>query len=468
MEAQVASTRGPIATNAAVRVTRGLQVRSSSSNDSASIDRGGSGSGRIVAIDITRGFAICWVVLYHLWSDLRYPNVYPQQGDSFRAVPHRFAEGNFGGGLAAIGDAFFRVGYLGVPLFMLLSGLSLTIVALRREPARSRVGPFLYRRLRRVMIPYWAGLAITLAFAAALAFVQWQRHGGAAYIDYLQRGDISIDGNQLFAGVLLAPRIFRDEWQFAPEGSLWFVLLIVQYYVLFPALLAVMKRVGPWLFLAMTLAMTLASLGAMTLVAGDLVEHRSWVEMGAPFRLFEFGAGMTIAYLLVLRPQTLAGVARTRLVGLSSAALGGAVFVAACLIAPGAPMAVVQGPTIVVGLALMFVPLIAKTPGWLEVSVPGRSLAWVGVISYTVLIVSEPLRSVTHTMSAEGAPDGWIVLWAIAGFVPLTLLLARPLARVLRLVEREEARLTVGELVGGVAAGGGIDVEVGATSVKSS
>ena len=462
----MASTRGPIATNAAMRVTRGLERRTSSLNDSANIDRGRAGSGRIVAIDITRGFAICWVVLYHLWSDLRYPNVYPQQGDAFRAVAHRFAEGNLGGGLTAVSDAFFRVGYLGVPLFMLLSGLSLTIVALRREPARQRVAPFLYRRLRRVMIPYWAGLVITLVFAAALAFVQWQRHGGAGYVDYFQGGDISVDANQLFAGVLLVPRIFRDEWQFAPEGSLWFVLLIVQYYVLFPVLLAVMKRAGPWLFLIATLAVTLASLGAMTWVAGDLVEHRSWVEMGAPFRLFEFGTGMTIGYLLVRWPQTSAVVARPP-IALAAASVGCVVFVAACLIAPVAQLAVVQGPAIVVGLALMFAPVLAKPPGWLEVSMPGRALAWVGVISYTVLIVSEPLRSVTHTMSAEGAADGWIVLWAVAGFVPLTLLLARPLALVLGLVEREEPRLTVGELVGATG-GSGIDVEVSAPAAKGS
>jgi peptidoglycan/LPS O-acetylase OafA/YrhL len=448
----VATTRDSLATNTAARVARRTQPTPSSFDGPASADGGSAGSGRIIAIDITRGFAICWVVLYHVWSDLRFPNVYPQQGDAFRAVPHRFADGNFVGGLTAIGDAFFRVGYLGVPLFMMLSGLSLTIAALRRGPARQRVAPLLMRRLRRVMIPYWAGLAITLTFASALAFVQWQRHGGASYLDFLQRGDINVDGNQLFAGTLLAPRIFRDEWQFAPEGSLWFVLLIVQYYLLFPVLLVAMKRVGPRLFLAATLVVTLASLTLMTVFAGDLVEHRSWVEMGAPFRLFEFGLGMTIGWLLVRRPTAFDGIVRAPM-ALASAMIGAAVFVAACLIAPDAQTAVLQGPAIVLGLALMFAPLIAKTPGWLEASAPGRALAWIGVISYTVLIVSEPLRSVTHTMSAEGAADGWIVLWAIAGFVPLTLLLARPLAMVLGLVERE-SRVTVGELVGRSARGG--------------
>lgn len=413
-----------------------------------------SAPGRIVAIDIIRGFAIMWVVLYHLWTDVRYPNVYPAQGDAFRAVPHRFAEGNLAGGLTAISDAFLRVGYLGVPLFMMLSGLSLTIVALRRERPAESASRFLYRRLRRVMLPYWAGFAITLAFAAALACVQWQRHGGAGFLDYLQNGDINVDGGQLFAGALLAPRIVRDEWQFAPEGSLWFVLVIAQYYLLFPALLAVLRRAGPWLFLASTLFITLASLGAMVAVDGDLLGHRSWVAMGSPFRLFEFGAGMTLGYLIVRRPQTLLRIERAPL-ALASLAAGAAIFVAACLIAPdGEALATLQSPAIVAGLALVFAPLIIKALGLLEISAPGRALAWTGVISYTVLIVSEPLRSVTHTMRAEHAADAWIVLWAGAIYIPLTLVLARPLALLLGLVEREAPPLTVGDLIGSPPAAG--------------
>ncbi len=399
-----------------------------------------SATGRIVAIDIVRGFAIAWVVLYHLWSDLRYPNVYPQQGDAFRAVPHRFADGNLLGGLTAVSDAFLRVGYLGVPLFMMLSGLSLTLVALRRADPPWGYARFFVRRLRRLMLPYWTGMALTLAFAAALACVQWQRHGGASYVDFLQRGDINVDGNQLFAGAALVPRIFRAKWQFAPEGSLWFVLVVVQYYLLFPLLLVAMKRAGPWLFLAGTLAITLASLGAMAWFAGDLLAQRSWVEMGAPFRLFEFGAGMTLGYLLVRRPQTLISATSWPPATLSVAS-GAALFVAACLITPDEWRAVVQGPAIVAAFAMISVPLIAKAPGRLEASVLGRIAAWVGVISYTLLIVSEPLRSITHTMSAERAADGWITLWAVAGFVPLTLLLARPLAIVLGLVERAQPPL---------------------------
>ena len=59
-----------------------------------------------------------------------------------------------------------------------------------------------------------------------------------------------------------------------------------------------------------------------------------------------------------------------------------------------------------------------------------------GVISYTVLIVSEPLRSVTHTMSAEHASDVWITIWGAVVYPPLTVRLARPLAPALGLMPR--------------------------------
>ena len=99
-----------------------------------------------------------------------------------------------------------------------------------------------------------------------------------------------------------------------------------------------------------------------------------------------------------------------------------------------------QTPAIALGMSLLCLPVVAKPPGRLEVWAPGRLLAWVGVISYTVLIVNEPLRSVTHTMTIENARLGWQVLWVGALYMPITLIVARPLAVLLGLVERGSAQ----------------------------
>ena len=393
-------------------------------------------SGRIVAIDIVRGFAILWVVLYHLWSDMRYPHI-ATIPDTLRAFPHRVAEGHPYAALTAFTDAFFRLGFLGVPLFMILSGLSLTLVALRREQRPRETPAFLYRRLRRVMIPYWFGFVYTVAFALVLAFVQWQRHDGYSYGWFVRHGDVPIDRDQLLAGALLVPRYWSDTLRFAPEGSLWFVLLIVQYYLLFPLLLPLLKRTGPWIFLAAAFAVTFASLNLILWFDGNLVQADSWVQTLAPFRVFEFALGMAGGYLIVHRPALLREHTRAPVDIAGFVALGLLLFFGGNLIDEngGNPVSL-QAPMIALGMSLVFLPLVCKAPGRLESGASGRLLAWVGVISYTVLIVNEPLRSVTHTLRLEDATSAWKALWIGALYMPITLLVARPLAVFLGLVER--------------------------------
>lgn len=396
-------------------------------------------SGRIIAIDIVRGFAILWVILYHLWTDIKFGEggfgAILTVADTYAAVPDELASGAFPGGLTAISDAFFRVGYLGVPLFMMLSGLSLTLVAMRRD--RPLDAPrFIYQRFRRVMIPYWAGFVWTLAFLALLALIQWQRHGGDSYWYYYRNGDVRIDAEQLLAGALLVPRMFANNVQFAPEGSLWFVVVILQYYLLFPFLLPLLKRIGPWLFLAAALAITLISLNIIIAIDGNLLAKRHLVETAAPFRIFEFALGMTAAYLMVDRPAFITEYLRAPLDIAGIVFIGGLLFIGAVLLDPLGVQGTVQVPMVVLGMTLIVLPLIAKTPGLVESAPPGRVLAWVGVISYTVLIVNEPLRSVTHLMYVDHARDFWLFLWVGVLYVPLTLLLARPLAVLLGLVER--------------------------------
>ena len=151
------------------------------------------------------------------------------------------------------------------------------------------------------------GSPITVVFAAALAFVQWQRHGGAPYADFFRNGDINMHRDQLVVGMLFVPRIVREEWQFAPEGSLWFVLVVVQYYLLFPAALRALRAFGPAAVAAAALAVTIVSLALMIAAAGDLQEYRSWVEMGIPFRVSSLGWGSRSGWAAGGRPHVRAG-----------------------------------------------------------------------------------------------------------------------------------------------------------------
>jgi peptidoglycan/LPS O-acetylase OafA/YrhL len=406
-------------------------------------------SARIIAIDVVRGLAILWVILYHLWTDVNSFKVGTISA-RFHAVPDAIADLDLVATVTAIFHAVLRVGYLGVPLFMILSGLSLTLSALRHD-FDLRSGPgFLRRRLRRVLVPYWFGWAYTLACFALIALWQVVQFGHFGFWHYWWEGSFTIphraaevvsnplaDGN-IWAGLLLVPRIIRDEWQFAPEGSLWFVLLIVQYYLLFPFLFVALRRVGAALFLAGTLVVTLVSLNIVLAVDGNLSRLHRVLDMGSPFRLFEFGLGMTAGYLLVSRPALVQRGSRAT-VALPLAVVGGALVVIGSTMRIDTPAlsGTLVEPMVALGLALLFLPLAFKRPGRLERGDIGRAIAWVGVISYAVLIANEPLRHVTLRLRFQRSSFDLIWVWLL--YLPLTFAIAWPVARFLGLVERSGA-----------------------------
>jgi peptidoglycan/LPS O-acetylase OafA/YrhL len=404
---------------------------------------------RIVAVDVVRGLAILWVILYHLWTDVNSFQV-GTVSSRFHAVPDAIADLDPVATAEAVFHAVLRVGYLGVPLFMILSGLSLTLAALRREfDLRSAPG-FLRRRFRRVLVPYWFGWGYTLVCFALIALWQVVQFGHFGFWHYWWEGTFTIPhragefvtnplaGGNIWAGLLLVPRIVRDEWQFAPEGSLWFVLLIVQYYLLFPFLLVALRRVGAALFLAGTLLVTLISLNLVLAIDGNLARLHRVLDMGSPFRLFEFGLGMTAGYLLVSRPALVQRGARAA-VALPFAIGGGALVVigSTMRLDTAALSGTIVQPMVALGLSLLFLPLAFKRAGRLERGRPGRAAAWVGVISYAVLIANEPLRHVTLRLRLQGSSFDVVWVWLL--YLPLTFAIAWPVARLLGLVERSAA-----------------------------
>lgn len=416
-------------------------------------DENAAAPSRFVSIDVLRGVAIAWVVLFHLWGDLEYfpgvPRVYYEQL-WYQLEQNRGPLAIF----TASTDLLFRKGFQGVPLFMMISGLSLTIAAYRAGDGL-RWLPFGSARFRKLILPYVVGVALTYGVIAIIAWRQTSLNG-TAFLDELTHGVtisertyLQIDWGVAFASVTLLPRLLRDEWFFAPQLALWFVGLLAQYYLLFPLLFAMMRRIGVAAFLFITFVITVGA-NAWAVQQYAALEFKFFLVTGwAPFRLFEFTAGMALGWLLIdPRARGILEVFRSPVILAAALMLGLTSMVIGDLligwwtvdqVVERSPLLYLQAlalPLVTLGLALISLPLLVRRPSRIDVSLPVRGFVLIGVMSYAILIVNDAMRLVASQLRLEDTP-GW--LWwtfLVAIYVPASLLLAWPLARALGLLPR--------------------------------
>ena len=413
---------------------------------------------RLVSIDILRGVAILWVVLFHLWGDLEYfpgvPRVYYDQ------LWYQIEEGRGPWAIVtSVTDLIFRKGFQGVPLFMMISGLSLTIAAYRSGDGL-RWPAFLYARFRKLLVPYWVGVGLTYAVISLIAWRQMAIHGGPFSeqfghgVTISERTFLQIDGGVIFASITLLPRLLQGEWFFAPQLALWFVGLLGQYYLLFPLLFFAMRKLGVVAFLVLTFAITVGA-NAWAVHEYAALEFKFFLVTGwAPFRLFEFTSGMGLGWLLIdPRGRRALDVVRHPGVLAASAILGLGSMIAGDLLIGWWTIDNVLGrdavlylqalalPLVTLGLALMSLPLLVRRPSRVDVTMPVRALVGIGVMSYAILIVNDAMRLVASQLRLEDLPDPLWWTFLVGIYVPASVALAWPLAHVLGLFPR---RRTVG------------------------
>jgi peptidoglycan/LPS O-acetylase OafA/YrhL len=411
-----------------------------------------------VSIDILRGVAILWVVLFHLWGDLEYfpgvPRVYYDQ------LWYQIEEGRGPWAIVtSVTDLIFRKGFQGVPLFMMISGLSLTIAAYRSGDGL-RWPAFLYARFRKLLVPYWVGVGLTYAVISLIAWRQMAIHGGPFSeqfghgVTISERTFLQIDGGVIFASITLLPRLLQGEWFFAPQLALWFVGLLGQYYLLFPLLFFAMRKLGVVAFLVLTFAITVGA-NAWAVHEYAALEFKFFLVTGwAPFRLFEFTSGMGLGWLLIdPRGRRALDVVRHPGVLAASAILGLGSMIAGDLLIGWWTIDNVLGrdavlylqalalPLVTLGLALMSLPLLVRRPSRVDVTMPVRALVGIGVMSYAILIVNDAMRLVASQLRLEDLPDPLWWTFLVGIYVPASVALAWPLAHVLGLFPR---RRTVG------------------------
>jgi peptidoglycan/LPS O-acetylase OafA/YrhL len=88
-----------------------------------------------ISLEIARGLAALWVFIYHIRLGID------------PGVLRRFADG----------------GFLGVPLFFVISGYCMMASSRGIIAKQQTAGKFLHRRLRRIFPPFWASILVVLA-----------------------------------------------------------------------------------------------------------------------------------------------------------------------------------------------------------------------------------------------------------------------------------------------------------------
>lgn len=411
-------------------------------------DRVDTSSGRLPSIDILRGLAIVWVVLFHLWGDIEFFPGAPS--DYYTSFTNEVSGGSAWSAFTALTDLLFRLGFQGVPLFMMISGVSLTVSAYRAgDVTWTR---FFRHRFQKLMIPYWAGVILTYGVIGAIAWRQ-ASIGDVAFGDAFTGGVtisrysiVNVDGGVAYASFALVPRLMRPEWFFAPQLALWFVGLIAQYYLLFPLLFFVMRRAGVVPFVLLTFALTVGANWWIVDRYGAPEFKFALVTGWAPFRLFEFTAGMAIGWLLAApsgeRQRTLAVVRHPATIVLLLA-LGLAAHTTGDLLIGRWTARYWQSlalPLSTLGLAMLVLPLLVRRPGRFEASIAMRGLIAIGVMSYTVLIVSDAMRLVASQVRVENGEGAIWWMFLVAVYMPVTVLLAWPMARFLGLIPESMRR----------------------------
>lgn len=324
---------------------------------------------RLPFIDGLRGLAMLMVLACHCWI---------HTGGIQVLVP-------IGRGRIDLA-APFHYGYLGVHLFLLLSGFCLTYPLVRHgmPGMRLELGRFARRRACRILPPYYVALAGFLALRVLDSRVHAAQAGVGALHERLTAGNF-------IAHVLMFHNLV-PAWKFSIDPAFWSLALEWQLYLVFPLLVWGFRRWGVGRTVLAVLALTL------TYRTWAYVTYALWLHDSAhdaagdfvcyalPGRIFEFVLGMLAAVQMARMPEAPARVWMHRYLA-GALALGLAALAVAHGWSPYSPITDVLWGLAFFCLLMCGAGWSAVGGGWLQ----WRPLVSLGLISYSVYLIHEPL-----------------------------------------------------------------------------
>jgi peptidoglycan/LPS O-acetylase OafA/YrhL len=333
--------------------------------------------GRLEFLDAVRALAALYVVAHHIYL----------------AVYHGFPINT--------GPAVFTpllYGHFGVAVFIVVSGFSLGLAPAQRGWQLGRGGywTFMRRRAWRIIPPYWAALAVSVALVAAIG----------------TRIDDPISWKGVGSHFFLLQDVVEGR---SPNGALWSIAVEWQLYWVFPLLLLVRRRRGPVVLTALTMAAVVA-VGIAAEHGGVVAEKlmRLSPELGA---LFVFGL---VAAAVTSRPSG-AGAARSW--GTLAVAAGVVAVVSCARLGTERAVADLYWLDLVVGVAAACgVAFVTRS----STSRTRRALEWRplvsrGRFSYTLYLVHAPLLLLlwVYVVEPRDLPSGAALATMIGVVAPV-------------------------------------------------
>ncbi|MBK6440739.1 MAG: acyltransferase [Actinomycetales bacterium] len=287
--------------------------------------------------------------------------------------------------------------------FVVVTGFVLFLPLVRRpgHVATLDTRRYVLRRLRRIVVPYWAALAFAillpqlLVVATRLVGLPSTVRSWPTWPDLLSH----LSFTHLF---------FTDYWA-SINGSLWTMSLEMQLYLVFPLLVLAWHRWG-WPALGVALVAWAAYRVAVLVWVPDTgFPSRFLWEAQAPGRLVELLAGMVSAVLVA---RWLGRTDRWHTAAYLAAAIA-AYVVAVAPFLSGSPL---REAGLGVAFGALIVSIVGSHRG--RVVFGSRAMAGVGVMSYSLFLIHEPVAWYLSEAlrrgagMADGAQRVW-VLWTV-------------------------------------------------------
>jgi peptidoglycan/LPS O-acetylase OafA/YrhL len=334
---------------------------------------------RLEHLDGLRGLAALYVFLSHA-----YLTVWPMQH-----LPS--------GPLRAI-TGWLLYAHFAVDLFLVLSGYCLMLPVLRAGGALSGgVGPFLWRRVRRIVPPYWAACALALGLIATCIGQKTGTHWDMC---------VPVSPQALIFYPLLLQDVFSAQVGGQINHAFWSIAVEAHLYLVFPLLVLLWRRSSPWIFVGVSAVVAMA---LSRLVTGTPYYQTT------PHYLLLLALGMAAAGIAQRPPRLPWG----------AIALGCVALVAAFCLWRSPSVVFVSfpklDPLIGLGSAALLV-LLAQRDSALRRIVSARPLTALGTISYSFYLIHAPLLQVLWQYGLHPWVTGGVrmfVLLVLGGLVTI-------------------------------------------------